>query len=82
MGKFLAVEATLNSGERLLIRETTTADAPQLIAYIEAVASESDFLTFGPGEFGITIEQEKAYLTRALSKDNALHKNILALIML
>ncbi|NMB24181.1 MAG: hypothetical protein GX986_01465 [Firmicutes bacterium] len=62
MGKFLAVEATLNSGERLLIRETTTADAPQLIAYIEAVASESDFLTFGPGEFGITIEQEKAHL--------------------
>ncbi len=78
MGKFSAVEVRLESGELLLLREATPTDAPQVVAYVEAIASESDFLTFGPGEFGITIEQEKAYLARALSRDNALY--IIAII--
>jgi hypothetical protein len=73
LGKFSAVEVRLKSGELLLLREVTPTDAPQVVAYVEAIASESDFLTFGPGEFGITIEQEKAYLASVLSRDNTLY---------
>ena len=37
-------------------------DAPGLLAYLEGIAGETDFLTFGPGEFGMTIDQEVAFL--------------------
>ena len=37
-------------------------DAPGLLAYLEGIAGETDFLTFGPGELGMTLDQEVAFL--------------------
>lgn len=62
MGKGASV--TLKGGERALIERTTEADAAELIQYLEQVAGESDFLSFGPGEVGLTVEQEAALVRR------------------
>ncbi len=37
-------------------------DAVQVLAYTEQVASESENLAFGPGELGISLEQERVFL--------------------
>jgi len=73
LGKIPAVQVKLRSGELLVIREAAAEDAPELLKYTEKIAGESDFLTFGPGELGITLEQEKAYLAGVASKNNALY---------
>jgi len=49
----------------LTLRPAEPKDAPQVLAYIEQAASESENLTFGPGEFGISLEQERVFLQQA-----------------
>lgn len=55
-------ETATKSGRTLTIREAQASDAADLIAYINEVAGESDFLTFGPGDFTKTIEEEERIL--------------------
>ena len=64
---------TLRSGRTLLIREASPHDAPELLAYVEAVSSESDFLTFGPGEFELTVDEEETVLIRFHEADNRIY---------
>jgi len=64
--------ARTRDGRTVLIREATASDARRVLDYVDAIASESDFLTFGPGEFTMTLEQEIAYLDHAARTDNAL----------
>ncbi|BES65488.1 GNAT family N-acetyltransferase [Gottschalkiaceae bacterium SANA] len=49
----------------MLIREGNINDAKAMIAYLDAVAVESDNLTFEPGELKITIEIEEKILEQA-----------------
>ncbi|OGO79244.1 MAG: GNAT family N-acetyltransferase [Clostridiales bacterium GWB2_37_7] len=49
---------TLKNGQLLSIRRGEGQDAAKIIAYIQQIAGESDHLTFGSGEFNITVEQE------------------------
>lgn len=56
------ITKALPSGDELLIRSATNQDAAAVLAYAERVSGESDFLSFGPGELGITLEQEQAFL--------------------
>ena len=63
-GKSIGASVALKGGEHALIERTTEADAPQLIQYLEHVAGESDFLSFGPGEVGLSVEQEAALVRR------------------
>lgn len=60
----------LSDGAELVIREATKADAANLIDYVHAISYESDFLTFGPGEFGITLEAEEEFIERCRQADN------------
>lgn len=60
----------IKSGEELIIREAIAADAPTLIEYVNEVAGESDFLTFGAGEFKKTIEEEQKILTKHYESKN------------
>ena len=46
----------------LIIRELTTDDAEQLIAYTKQIGGESDNLTFGADGFPVTVEKEKDIL--------------------
>ncbi len=53
----------LANGRVLNIAHASVEDAAELVAYLEQVSGESDFLTFGPGEFGLTTEQEATFIS-------------------
>ncbi|MEM6805976.1 MAG: GNAT family N-acetyltransferase [Bacteroidota bacterium] len=53
---------TLKSGKEILIREARKEDAAPLISYVKQVGAESDFLTFGAGEFNKTVAEEEAII--------------------
>jgi RimJ/RimL family protein N-acetyltransferase len=63
----------LKSGQLLLIRQAAPGDARTLLDYVERIAGESDFLSFGPGEFELTEAEEKEYLRKSLETDNQLY---------
>ena len=58
--------------EKPKIRKASSSDAASLIEYLNIIGSESDFLTFGKGEFGRSIEDEEKFIESALKKENAL----------
>ena len=64
---------TLADGRALEIRPAKPSDAPALIAYVEEVCAESDNLTFGPGEFGMTLSQEMEFLRGIAAADNQVY---------
>lgn len=66
------------TGHEILIQEALREDATPLLEYIHQISEESDFLTFGPGEFTMTLEQEEAYLEKSLQTENCIY--LLAII--
>jgi RimJ/RimL family protein N-acetyltransferase len=58
--------------EKVTIRKAEISDAAALIEYLNIIGGESDFLTFGPGEFGRSVEAEAQFIANALKKKNAL----------
>ena len=69
---------SLRNGQVLGIREAEAEDAGAVIEYINRVSGESNFLTFGPGEFELGEAEEAATLRRYRDSDNQLY--ILGLI--
>ena len=72
------IEKTIKGGRRLVIREADGKDAGPVLAYIDVISRETDFLTFGPGEFTLTEQEETDHLEKCKSKENALY--LLALL--
>ena len=68
----------LNNGRVLLIREATSEDARAVLEYVENSSGESDFLSFGPGEFDLTETEEAQVLRTYHDSDNQFY--ILGLI--
>jgi RimJ/RimL family protein N-acetyltransferase len=62
----------LRNGLALLIREAAVEDAQAILNYLEDISGESDFLTFGPGEFEFTLAAEDDLLRRYRYSDNQL----------
>jgi RimJ/RimL family protein N-acetyltransferase len=58
---------------QLTLRPALPGDAEQVLAYLEHVAGESENLTAGPGEFGISLEQERVFLEQALDSPTSLY---------
>ncbi len=46
----------------IVIREAMAEDAAAILEYIEGVSGESDYLTFGPGEFEHSLAEEEQFL--------------------
>lgn len=63
----------LKNGQVLVIREAEMQDARALLEYVERISGESDFLTFGPGEFELTEAQEEEYLRTCRASDRQLY---------
>lgn len=57
---------------QLTLRPALPKDAEQVLAYLEQVAGESENLTAGPGEFGISLEQERVFLLHLLELPTSL----------
>lgn len=62
----------LKNGQELIIRKAVKDDASNMIEYINTIAGESAFLTFGPGEFEITIEKEESIIESLNAGDNSI----------
>lgn len=60
------------NNQKIIIRKANKSDAEALIEYLNVIGGESDFLTFGPQQFGKDIEAEELFIEDALSKKNAL----------
>ena len=66
-------EKTLKNGKKIFIRPAVPADAAGIIDFLNVIAGESDNITFGPGDFGKTVEQEQTFLKSLQdSKNNIL----------
>jgi RimJ/RimL family protein N-acetyltransferase len=63
----------LKNGRVVLIREAVVQDARSVLDYVEAISGESDFLTFGPGEFDLTEAAEEDLLRKYRESDNQLY---------
>jgi Acetyltransferases, including N-acetylases of ribosomal proteins len=62
----------LRSGQILTIREAETEDTPIILDYLNKVCSETDNLTFGEGEFGISKDKEETIIDSIKKSDNQL----------
>jgi len=52
----------LRNNRTLVIREAGVEDAAAVLDYVHGVSGESDYLTFGPGEFEHTLAEEEQFL--------------------
>jgi hypothetical protein len=64
---------TLRNGMQLMLREARRSDAAALLEYLEAVSAETDYLTFGPREFNLSVEEEEASLEKCQKANNTLY---------
>ena len=60
-------------GRALLIREAQGKDASVLLEYIDLISQETDFLSFGPGEFNLTEKEEFDYFEKCRAPQNCLY---------
>lgn len=63
----------LKNGHVLVIREAAVEDARAVLDYVEGISGESDFLSFGPGEFELTEAEEEDFLRKYRDSDNQLY---------
>jgi len=63
---------TIRNNKGLVIREAQVKDAQKILDYLNIIAVESDFLTFGEGELGISIKEEIDFIEDCLKSDNKL----------
>lgn len=56
----------------IVVREVRKEDAPKLLEYLDQVSGESDFLTFGSGEFELSVAEEEQFIENILKRDNSL----------
>ncbi len=63
----------LNSGEQLIIKPSKSEFAKEIIDYVNLVGGETDNLTFGGGEFRLSVEEEEEYLKKVEKSVNQLH---------
>jgi len=63
----------LKNGQTLIIRKAEARDAASVLDHIHAISGETDFLSFGPGEFDIPLERERDILQGYHEADNQLY---------
>lgn len=65
-------ENGFQNSENIVIRKAAKEDAKALLDYLDIIGGESDFLTFGEGQFGGSVWQEEEFISSALSRENSL----------
>jgi len=63
----------LNNGDAVVLRKARSTDANEILEYVNTISSESDYLTFGQGEFMMSVEQEEAFLEDMSKRSNAIY---------
>lgn len=62
----------VKNGQEIIIRSAKVEDAQRIIEYVNTIPAQSEFLTFGVGEFNVTLEREEAIIMDSLIGDNKL----------
>jgi RimJ/RimL family protein N-acetyltransferase len=57
----------------LTLRRAEPRDAEKVLAYLNQVAGESENITFGPGEFELSVEEERAFLRQTTESPTSLY---------
>jgi RimJ/RimL family protein N-acetyltransferase len=65
-------ELTTRDGHAVTVREAQRDDAAELVRFIDRASGESDYSTFGPGEFELSVEEEAAVLEEAAASPSRL----------
>ncbi|MEK1829192.1 hypothetical protein AAAC51_08770 [Priestia megaterium] len=63
---------TLKNGIGVTIREAESKDAEKMIAFYNRVGGESDFLSFGKGEFLRPVSEYEVFLASVKQEQNSL----------
>ena len=63
----------LKNDLQLTLRRAEPRDAEQLLAYVNQVAGESENLTFGLGEFELSVQEERAFLQHMAESPTSLY---------
>ena len=63
---------TLKNGQLLTIRPTQESDTKELLEYVRDVSGETDFLTFGPDEYGLSIEDQAKHIKQTNRNKNSI----------
>ncbi len=66
-------EFTLKDGRKTLLRNAVLEDAERLIEYVKATNAETRFLGYEPGEFCMTVQQEREFLRRRSEDAHSLY---------
>jgi len=61
------MEYSLKNGKVVIIREPVTEDAKSIIDVISSADKETKFLARNPGEFNLTVNQEKEFISKILT---------------
>jgi RimJ/RimL family protein N-acetyltransferase len=61
---------TIKNDLRLIIRDAEVKDAALIIDYVNIIAGESENITFGPGEFKMTVEEEEKFIESTSKSEN------------
>jgi len=61
---------TLKNGETLHLRNVKLLEAAEIIHFVKTVGVETDFLTFGAGEFNKTVAEEETIISEHLAAPN------------
>jgi len=65
-------EIRLPDGKTAFIRNAQKSDARGIIEYINIIVNETDYLTFGPGQFTKSITEEEQYIDNISRQNNSL----------
>lgn len=66
------ITISLRGGLHATIRQSTPEDAHAVLEYFECVAAETDFLSFGAGEYGKNATEQAAQIRAFSTPDNGL----------
>src|SRR5579859_582539 len=65
--------SSLKNNLRLTLRRAEPRDAENLLAFLNQVAGESENITFGPGEFELSVEEERQFLQQTEESPTSLY---------
>lgn len=69
----MAQHLPLKTNLQLNLRRTEPRDAENVLAFLNQVAGESENITFGPGEFELSVEEERKFLQQATKSLTSLY---------
>lgn len=69
----MAQHTLLKNNLQLTLRHAEPRDAENVLAFVNQVAGESENLTFGLGELGLSVEEERTFLQQTLESPTSLY---------